>query len=96
METVAEIIADPESDAEEDEETVTVRGDNYEVQWENKFVDGISICGRGQRTKDKARMNNYRECNYLTKLAVFKIFSPIEYYRKHLLPATNEELKNNK
>ena len=44
-------------------------------------------------SKEKARLVNYCEHNFLTKLALFKIFLPTKYFLETLLPATNEELK---
>lgn len=88
------VVVDRESDVEEeDDEITTTAGGIYDVHWEKTFVDGINLDNRGMLSKEKARLVNYREVDFLTKLALFKIFSPTKFITETLIPATNEELK---
>jgi len=93
--------SDPESDIEEIENENSTQkdpneNDRYYVQWEQNFVDNLSIDNRKLRgcTESRATLNGILATNYhfLTASSLFYMLSPTEYFEEHIIPATSKEL----
>ena len=92
--------SDPESDIEigneDTKEKDHDRNDRYYVQWDDNFVDNISIDNRKVRgcTESRATLNGILTTNYhfLSASSLFYMLSPTEYFEEHLIQATNQEL----
>ena len=92
--------SDPESDIEIQNENSKEKdhnaNDRYYVQWQDNFVDNLSITNRKLRgcTESRATLNGILATNYhfLTASSLFYMLSPTEYFEEHIISATNKEL----
>ena len=93
--------SDPESDIEQIENENSTQkdpneNDRYYVQWEQNFVDNLSIDNRKLRgcTESRATLNGILATKYhfLTASSLFYMLSPTEYFEEHIIPATSKEL----
>ena len=92
-------MVDPESDVEEEMEPGPPESnkDPYFVDWDNFFIDGISIDQRGQLDKASAALLGFRNVlppTDIPKITLFHLLLPKVYILDHLMPATNTELKD--
>ena len=92
--------SDPESDIEIQNENSKEKdhnaNDRYYVQWQDNFVDNLSITNRKLRgcTESRATLNGILATNYhfLTVSSLFYMLSPTEYFEEHIISAKNKEL----
>ncbi len=70
--------------------------DRYYVQWDENFVDNISIDNRKLRrcSENRATLKGILTTNYhfLSASSFFYMLSPTQYFEENLIQATNKEL----
>lgn len=86
---------DSESGVEDNvEENPHIENNNdpYSITWDPNFINNITIDQRGCADKINAHLKGCRnvEAHELTRLALFNLFAPTEYFLTELIPATNE------